>query len=93
MSGKKVAIGKRPLSTSNVSADAWVESYGATPKTEPEPIAEKKENSEEMKRLTIDIPASLHRAIKSQTGARGAKIADEVRELLMQKYGNTEIIK
>ena len=40
------------------------------------------------KRLTIDVPESLHRAIKMQCAARGTKIADEVRELLLQKYGN-----
>ena len=39
-----------------------------------------------MKRLTIDIPASLHRAIKMQTAQRGTKIADEVRELLAERY-------
>ena len=41
---------------------------------------------EPMKRLTIDIPESLHREIKAQSAARGAKIADEVRALLIQKY-------
>lgn len=41
-----------------------------------------------MKRLTIDVPESPHRAIKTQCAARGSKIADEVRELLLQKYGN-----
>ena len=30
----------------------------------------------------------LRRAIKMQCASRGAKIADEVRELLLQKYGN-----
>ena len=39
-----------------------------------------------MKRLTIDIPESLHRTIKSQCAMRGTKIADEVRDLLVQKY-------
>nr|WP_258271058.1 plasmid partition protein ParG [Escherichia coli] len=43
---------------------------------------------EPMKRLTIDVPESLHRAIKAQCAMRGTKIADEVRELLLQKYGN-----
>lgn len=83
MSGKKIAIGAKPTTkpTTTPTADTWVESRVLDAQ------------SEEMKRLTIDIPASLHRAIKSQTGARGTKIADEVRELLMQKYGNTEIIK
>ena len=42
-----------------------------------------------MKRLTIDVPASLHRAIKTQCAVRGTKIADEVRELLIQKYGES----
>ena len=44
---------------------------------------------ERMKRLTIDVPESLHRAIKMQCAARGTKMADEIRELLMQKYGET----
>lgn len=42
----------------------------------------------QFKRLTIDIPASLHRTIKSQCALRGTKIADEIRELLMNKYEN-----
>ena len=78
---KKITIGAKPTSTpaSPMAADSWVESRAvAAP-------------AEEMKRLTIDIPASLHRAIKTQTAARGTKIADEVRELLLKKYGNTEI--
>lgn len=42
--------------------------------------------AEPIKRLTIDIPESLHRAIKVQTAQRGTKIIDEVRELLEEKY-------
>jgi len=42
-----------------------------------------------MKRLTIDVPESLHRSIKAQCAMRGTKIADEVRELLLQKYGQS----
>ena len=45
-------------------------------------------NPESMKRLTIDIPESLHRAIKSQCAMRGTKIVDEVCDILLQKYGN-----
>ena len=41
-----------------------------------------------MKRLTIDVPEELHRKIKTACAQRGTKIADEVRELLLQKYGN-----
>ena len=75
---KKVTIGAKPTSKpAPAAADAWVESR--VPAEGPEP----------MKRLTIDVPASLHRAIKTQCAARGTKIADEVRELLMKKYGDT----
>ena len=74
---KKVSIGTKPTSRSEPAAvDTWVESRAA-------------DNAQgSMKRLTIDIPESLHRAIKSQCAMRGTKIADEVRELLLQKYGN-----
>lgn len=46
----------------------------------------KRNDGQEYKRLTIDITASLHRTIKSQCALRGTKIADEVRELLIEKY-------
>lgn len=78
MTSKKVSIGAKPTGKpvpAPASADAWVEHRQT-------------EQGEPMKRLTIDIPASLHRAIKSQCAMRGSKIADEVRELLLQKYGN-----
>ena len=76
MTTKKISIGIKPSARAAAkpeAADSWVEN-----RAEEEP----------MKRLTIDIPASLHRAIKMQCASRGAKIADEVRELLLQKYGN-----
>lgn len=76
MSTKKIAFGTKPTNKpAPVAADAWVDSRAAG-------------EAETMKRLTIDIPESLHRAIKSQCAMRGTKIADEVRELLLQKYGN-----
>ena len=73
MSTKKVSIGTKPTASSAASADAWVESRS-------------NRASEPMKRLTIDVPESLHRTIKAQCAMRGTKIADEVRELLSQKY-------
>ncbi|MGQ0756763.1 hypothetical protein ACT43E_20840 (plasmid) [Acinetobacter baumannii] len=74
---KKVSIGTKPTSkpTPAATADAWVESRSNG------------DEPEKMKRLTIDIPASLHRKIKGSCGNRGTKIADEVRELLAEKYG------
>jgi plasmid stability protein len=41
-----------------------------------------------MKRLTIDIPEDLHRRLKMDCAANGHKMADVVREMLSQKYGN-----
>ncbi len=74
---KKVAIGTKPTSKpAPEAADAWVENRAAGTEVEP------------MKRLTIDVPESLHRTIKAQCAMRGTKIADEVRELLLQKYTN-----
>lgn len=75
MSSKKISIGAKPTSATKVaSVDEWVESRALI------------DAPEKMKRLTIDIPESLHRAIKSQCALRGTKIADEVRELLANKY-------
>ncbi len=77
MSTKKIQIGTKPTNKPAPAAvDAWVESRS----NGDEPVA--------MKRLTIDVPESLHRSIKTQCAMRGTKIADEVRELLLQKYGN-----
>lgn len=74
---KKVQLGPKPTSTAAApaSADKWVESRTSD---EAEPI----------KRLTLDLPESLHRKIKMDCAMRGTKMAEELRELLMQKYGN-----
>jgi hypothetical protein len=78
MSGKKISIGAKPTAKPvPAAADAWVESRGAAEQPEP------------MKRLTIDITESLHRRIKAQCAMDGTKIADQVRELLIQKFGNS----
>ena len=42
---------------------------------------------EKMKRLTFDVSESLHKLIKVACAERGTKIADELREILMEKYG------
>jgi hypothetical protein len=76
MTAKKIAFGTKPTSKpAPAPVDAWVDSRAAG-------------EAEAMKRLTIDIPESLHRAIKAQCAMRGTKIADEVRELLLHKYRN-----
>ena len=74
---KRVSIGTKPTQKTTTNADAWVDSREEAKKTEP------------MKRLTIDVPESLHRMIKSACAMRGTKIADEVREILLQNYGKS----
>ena len=81
MSTKKVSIGVRPTRAAAAAAapeaaDAWVKDRA----TGDEP--------EKMKRLTIDVTEGLHRLIKTSCATRGVKMADEIRELLLQKYGN-----
>lgn len=73
---KRITIGTRPTKTPQQpdSADEWVDNRITEP--------------EKMKRLTIDIPENLHRAIKMQCASRGTKIADELREILTNRYLN-----
>ena len=76
MSRKTVSFGaKPPAQQPAVTADDWVSG-------EQQSEQRREEKSEPMKRLTIDVPASLHRRIKIQCAARETKIADEVRALL-----------
>jgi hypothetical protein len=39
-----------------------------------------------MKRFTIDVPASLHKRIKTQCAADGIKMADMLREMLETRF-------
>lgn len=74
MTAKKITLNTKPSKKQEVSADDWVESRTT-------------EENEPIQRLTIDIPVSLHRNIKAQCAMRGKKIVQEIRELLIQKYG------
>ena len=76
---KKVTIGAKPQQSRPAAVpdpDEWVR----TGRAEPEP----------MKRLTIDVPASLHTRIKVDCARRGVKIADEVRTLLERHFTEGE---
>lgn len=76
--GKRIEIKARPTAGRG-SADEWVERRDKPAQ---------KDKGEPVKRLTLDIPESLHRAIKAQCAGRGVKMVDELREILHQKYGN-----
>lgn len=84
MSAKKVPFGGG-RAVRHADADAWV---GSAQPGEPAPAG--RPPAEPMKRLTIDIPESLHRTIKSQCAQRGTKMADEIRALLIREYRNTD---
>ena len=74
MSTKKVSIGTKPTSKAVApSADAWVD--------ERKPL-----ETEATKRLTIDVPASLHAKIKASCAMRGTKMVDEITALLQDKF-------
>lgn len=75
MSGKRVPFSSKPVPAPRPAetADDWV-NHRSTPETEP------------MKRLTIDLPESLHRRIKVACANKGVKMADDLRELLERTY-------
>lgn len=81
---KKIPFAAKPQ---KATADDWVNSR-PTPSalgTE-EPSRTETVRTETMKRLTIDVSASLHRRIKIHCAQREIKIADEVRRLLEQHF-------
>jgi len=77
---KKVPFGAKPQAP---TADEWV---NARPITQAAAQPEESVQSEAMKRLTIDVSASLHRRIKIHCAQREMKIADEVRRLLERHF-------
>jgi hypothetical protein len=61
------------------SVDRWVGDAGVAPKLQPaKPV--------QMKRFTIDVPADLHRRIKSECAREGLKMADVLREMLETRF-------
>ena len=69
---KRVTSGSKPTARpAPETADEWVNNRGG---------------AEEMKRLTFDIPASLHRRIKVACALKGVTMVEELRELLNRQY-------
>ena len=75
MTGKKVAFSTKPSTkpAASATAEEWVKNREET-------------TNEPTKRLTLDIPDSLHRAIKVSCAGRGTKMAEEIRVLLEAHY-------
>jgi hypothetical protein len=73
---KKVLFGAKPTAVEKpLNIDQWVETRSIEPVVISEPAPEPEKN----KRLTIDIPESLHRSFKSKTVGDGKQMADIVR--------------
>ena len=94
---KTVSIGKRPPSRPSAEeVDKWIEGQNsgagepsaATAAPVPAAAAAEKPKAppQAMKRLTIDIPDSLHRRVKSRCGQDGLRMADVIRELLETRF-------
>ena len=81
MSGKKITFAsKRPSQVTPSNIDEWVENREQATAV---PAAA----DIQMKRLTIDVPISLHRKIKSTCALRNLHMADEIRDLLERHFG------
>ena len=80
---KKVPFGRVPPK----SADEWVSS--SRPADEPETLPAPAP-AEPMKRLTIDVPKSLHSRIKAACALRGSKMVEEIRTLLEREYADPQ---
>jgi hypothetical protein len=77
---KKITItGKPTAKMAPTSADEWVSSDSEKPVEPTKP-------PEPTKRLTIDIPLSLHQRVKSQCALNGENMAEVVRQLLEDHF-------
>lgn len=81
-STKKVTIGSRPSKSKAAAAEQWIKTR-ETAKTTGE--------DEEMKRMTFDMPESLHKRLKLYCVEHGTKMSIVFRDLvenLLEKRGN-----
>lgn len=83
MPAKKVNFGTKP-NAQPASVDQWVQERPNANEQIKNDLPD--EPLEKMKRLTLDIPESLHRAIKSKAVTEGRTMVDMLRELLEETY-------
>ena len=75
---KKVTIGGKPTAKpAHSSPDDWVNAVQGI--------------GQPTKRLTVDIPPSLHQRVKSQCALKGLGMADVVRTLLEQHFAQEHL--
>ncbi len=81
---KKVSFGAKPQTKPSV--DNWVDSREVSATASEIPTVPKVLNEPKMKRLTLDIPESLHRQIKGKAVLEGVTMVEMLRELLETTY-------
>lgn len=83
MPAKKVSIGKKPSDQEKpTDVEEWVANREGLQVAE----QPKEDQPGKMKRLTLDIPEKLHRAIKRKAVEEGVTMADLLRTLLEQHF-------
>jgi len=88
MAGKKVSFGRKPGAVEKpVDLEEWVTNREALVELEHPLVSEVETKPEKIKRLTLDIPESLHKAIKLKATTEGVTMVDLLRELLEEHYG------
>lgn len=80
---KTVSFGNTPPPA---TADEWVNAGPKDPDTLDAATVSPPVKPEAMKRLTIDVTESQHKAIKTACAERGVKMADEIRDLLAKNF-------
>lgn len=89
MAGKKVSFGKKPSAVEKpVDVEEWVTNREALVQAEQPLAPEAQPQPEKIKRLTLDIPESLHKAIKLKATLEGVTMVELLRELLEEHYGS-----
>lgn len=86
MATKKVRFGRKPgAADKSIDVEDWV-AHRETLLETAESTTEKQPQSEKIKRLTLDIPESLHKAIKLKATTEGVTMVDLLRQLLEEHY-------
>ena len=83
MPQKKVNFNAKPKQDKPANVDEWVVNRDLKAVD-----SKSKEAAKKIKRLTLDIPESLHRAIKRKAVEDGETMADQLRSLLEEHYRN-----
>ncbi|MBD2054466.1 toxin-antitoxin system HicB family antitoxin [Oculatella sp. FACHB-28] len=89
MAGKKVSFGRKPGAVEKpVDVEEWVTNREALVEIDQPPALVETTKPEKIKRLTLDIPESLHKAIKLKATSEGVTMVELLRELLEEHYGS-----